>query len=274
MKKLVSTLLAISMLSCGAGALADDAQVPATDSIMTMISELDSTEAQLDALLALRGRIDAMLAELAGDMFTDLERGARGDEVTALQERLAELGYYTANINGKYDNETTKAVKQFEKRNGLDNDGKASAFDQALMFSASAIARDGAPIADEAIVDEPLAVPSEPTSAAAQPAPDVDESKYEELNYADYAAEPDAFAGRLLKAAGSVAQVTSSGARIDVGGDDTIYLDTSALSGVELTVGDAVKIYAELDGEFVYKTLRGATLSLPYARAHAIEIAG
>ena len=54
MKKLLSTLLAIALLACGTSALAEGVNTDATDKIMTMISELEGTEEQLDSLIALR----------------------------------------------------------------------------------------------------------------------------------------------------------------------------------------------------------------------------
>ena len=289
MKKLLSTLLAIALLACGTSALAEEVNTDATDKIMTMISELEGTEEQLDALIALRERIDAMVLELSGGSFVDLERNARGDAVTALQERLAELGYYTAKINGKYDNETTKAVKQFEKKNGLDNDGKASAFDQALMFSDGAIARDGsraiAEVEEEtttsksmfntsdAIVKGSESKPDEPETPVEKPDDSGDTSDYEELSYADYVAEPDEYLGRKLKVAGVVLQVVEGGARVDVGDDEIVYVNTTDISDVTLAVGGNVTIYGELNGEFAYRTLRGANISLPCVYAHLVELA-
>ena len=256
---------------------------------MTMISELEGTEEQLDALIALRERIDAIVLELSGGSFVDLERNDRGDAVSALQERLAELGYYTAKINGKYDNETTKAVKQFEKKNGLDNDGKASAFDQALMFSDGAIARDGSrAISDveeepttgkslfnnsDAIVKGSENKPDEPDAPVDKPDDGGDTSDYEELSYADYAAEPDEYLGRRLKVTGVVLQVVEGGARVDVGDDEIVYVNTTDISDVTLAVGGTVTVCGELNGEYAYRTLRGANISLPCVYAHLVELA-
>lgn len=288
MKKLLSTLLAIALLACGTSALAEGVNTDATDKIMTLISELEGTEEQLDALIALRERIDAIVLELSGGSFVDLERNDRGDAVSALQERLAELGYYTSKINGKYDNETTKAVKQFEKKNGLDNDGKASAFDQALMFSDGAIARDGSrAISDveeepttskslfnnsDAIVKGSENKPDKPDAPVDKP-DEGDDADYEELSYADYAAEPDEYLGRRLKVTGVVLQVVEGGARVDVGDDEIVYVNTTDISDVTLTVGGTVTISGELNGEYAYRTLRGANISLPCVYAHLVELA-
>lgn len=48
---------------------------------------------------------------------------SRGDEVTLVQTRLTELGYYTNTISGKYLGHTRNAVKAFQAQNALTVDG-------------------------------------------------------------------------------------------------------------------------------------------------------
>ena len=53
-------------------------------------------------------------------IFTEaLKNGSSGDEVTALQRKLKELGVYTGPINGNFGPLTEKAVKKFQKIHGL-----------------------------------------------------------------------------------------------------------------------------------------------------------
>ncbi|PJL08961.1 peptidoglycan-binding protein [Stenotrophomonas maltophilia] len=59
-----------------------------------------------------------------------LVKGERGDEVKALQGKLAALGYTAADgkalgTDGIFGKDTLAAVKQFEANNGLEQDGKA-----------------------------------------------------------------------------------------------------------------------------------------------------
>lgn len=54
-----------------------------------------------------------------------LRYGSRGDDVRRLQERLAELGYLTGNIDGAYGYQTRNAVVKFQQYNGLKADGEA-----------------------------------------------------------------------------------------------------------------------------------------------------
>jgi peptidoglycan hydrolase-like protein with peptidoglycan-binding domain len=54
------------------------------------------------------------------------EPGESGPEVTALQKRLTELGYFVGpSISGRFDNDTTQAVYAFQKVEGLPTSGKA-----------------------------------------------------------------------------------------------------------------------------------------------------
>ena len=61
------------------------------------------------------------------------------DEVRALQKRLKELGYYSGAADGDFGPATEKAVKAFQKANGLTADGKAGKQTLAKLNSGSAI---------------------------------------------------------------------------------------------------------------------------------------
>ncbi|MDD7446267.1 MAG: peptidoglycan-binding protein [Clostridiales bacterium] len=67
-----------------------------------------------------------------------LSYGSTGDDVTALQERLTALGYYTFRITGKYQERSQKAVSDFQAASGLPVTGKADDALQALLFSEEA----------------------------------------------------------------------------------------------------------------------------------------
>ena len=69
-----------------------------------------------------------------------LELGETGDAVKSLQQRLKELGYYTGIADGNFGSGTYEAVKAFQKRNGLNVDGKAGKYTLTLLYSDSAIA--------------------------------------------------------------------------------------------------------------------------------------
>lgn len=52
--------------------------------------------------------------------------GDTGDAVKKVQRRLKALGYYNSTIDGDYGNGTKKAVKAFQKRNGLRETGEVN----------------------------------------------------------------------------------------------------------------------------------------------------
>ncbi|MFI5934766.1 L,D-transpeptidase family protein [Actinoplanes sp. NPDC051494] len=52
-----------------------------------------------------------------------LRRGAEGDRVTALQERLTELGYWNGKADGSFGGQTQQAVFALQKAAGLTRDG-------------------------------------------------------------------------------------------------------------------------------------------------------
>lgn len=69
-----------------------------------------------------------------------LRRGATGADVTAVQTRLAALGYYTGAVDGLYGSGTIVAVKKFQLRNGLKNDGLVGSKTYASLMASTAVA--------------------------------------------------------------------------------------------------------------------------------------
>lgn len=108
-----------------------------------LIVESNLINLTIEELLDLRERIDSILQQKGHTIYFDLERGAKGEEVFRIQARLNELGYFNGINSGKFDTETQRAFKLFEKSNGLVSDGNASREDQILLFSAQAVARQG-----------------------------------------------------------------------------------------------------------------------------------
>lgn len=68
-----------------------------------------------------------------------LSYGTMGEDVTALQSRLAELGYYTFRITGNYQENSQKAVREFQAAHGLAVTGIADGQLQRLLHSADAM---------------------------------------------------------------------------------------------------------------------------------------
>ena len=51
--------------------------------------------------------------------------GSRGSEVTQIQTKLKRWGYYSGSVDGIYGTQTVRAVKYFQRKNGLTADGIA-----------------------------------------------------------------------------------------------------------------------------------------------------
>lgn len=67
-----------------------------------------------------------------------LRRGDENANVVALQDRLKQLGYFTANTTGYYGTITFAAVKAFQKKAGLSQDGVAGTKTLEALFDAKA----------------------------------------------------------------------------------------------------------------------------------------
>ncbi len=85
--------------------------------------------------------------------------GNVGDEVGELQRRLTELKYYKGEINDTYDEETVKAVRAFQKKNGLKSDGVAGAETRRAISAATAVAADATQAPPPTPVVTPTAEP-------------------------------------------------------------------------------------------------------------------
>lgn len=70
-----------------------------------------------------------------------LRVGSTGADVSDLQSRLAELGYYTGSIDGMFSTGTQAAVVSFQSANGLSADGIAGRATQDKLYSTSAVAK-------------------------------------------------------------------------------------------------------------------------------------
>lgn len=73
-------------------------------------------------------------------------KGSKGKEVKRIQKRLKQLGHYQGPIDGDYGPGTEKAVKSFQRAEGLAVDGKVGALTSRRLFA----------------VDEPKSGPPQP----------------------------------------------------------------------------------------------------------------
>lgn len=107
MKRFLFLLIACLLLPCLA--LGEGDMIPMDDEGHVL---LESTESRLLAL------------------------GDEGGDVSELQQRLADLSYYTGSISGSYGESTQAAIKAFQADFGLEANGIADAKTQAELFAA------------------------------------------------------------------------------------------------------------------------------------------
>ena len=74
-----------------------------------------------------------------------LEYGSNGDLVKKLQDRLRDLGFYAAKSSGGYYEITQRAVRDFQRHNGLSADGVAGRQTQEMLFSMDAVPASATP---------------------------------------------------------------------------------------------------------------------------------
>ena len=66
-------------------------------------------------------------------------RGSRGSEVRRLQQRLSNLGYLNARVDGSYGAKTEAAVRDFQRKNGITVSGVATLLTQAVLYGSDAL---------------------------------------------------------------------------------------------------------------------------------------
>ncbi len=99
---------------------------------------------------------------------SQLAKGDKGDAVTVLQQRLKDLGYYTASVDGDYGGGTQEAVRLFQSQNGLQADGVCGSATMAAVFADNAPHMQATPTPDPASL--PILVnSSHPVAADYQP---------------------------------------------------------------------------------------------------------
>ena len=77
--------------------------------------------------------------------YETLRRGTQSADVAMLQQTLINLGYLTGEPDGNYGRATERAVKAFQKKNGLGADGTAGPKTLSLLYSIDAISAETTP---------------------------------------------------------------------------------------------------------------------------------
>lgn len=86
------------------------------------------------------GKTVSSLSEI-GTIPAASEEGDSGSKVVKLQQALEFLGYYSGEIDGHYGTKTVEAVKRFQKKRGMKQDGIAGASTLRVMFSGTSAAK-------------------------------------------------------------------------------------------------------------------------------------
>ena len=224
-------------------------------------------EMSVEELLVLQSDIQKVLADKGYVKYEELDRGSKGDAVLDVQERLKELGYYGGSLSGKYDSETQKAFKQFEKTNNLLSDGKASQNDLVVLFGSGAEAK----------------VTPEPVTDNMQSKKVVEEEPegylpFSDFDYTEFFRYPEKHFGTKIVLKGKVVQVLGSrygGYQIRLattGSSDIVYVRIKFDPGFNILEGDKLTIYAEMKDTYTYTSTFHSSVTIPSADADSIKL--
>ncbi len=96
--------------------------------------------------------------------------GDKGERVRELQQRLSELGYYTGEADGKFGNQTRRAVEKFQYNNGLTADGIAGRRTLTVLYEYADVV--SAPVeATPELTASPTPAPTEAPTFLPTPSP-------------------------------------------------------------------------------------------------------
>lgn len=267
MKKWLCVMCALLLIGGALFASAAAEEAVDTEAVESAsAADVDLSAFALEELLALRDRIDEEISQRGYSLYYDLQRGDKGEAVARLQERLRELGYYGGKISGKYDTETQKAMKQFEKRNGLENDGLASREDQAVLFSGEAVPKNPPQSAGDAGAQPE---PTEP--AEADPYAD-----YGDFDYSEVFRYNEKHIGDKVKLVGKVVQVMGnrqSGFQIRLAinrNTDIVFVTIPEDPGYNILENDRLTVYGVVSGTITYQSIWNQTITIPSVNADAI----
>ena len=90
----------------------------------------------LSTLYSARAKKTSTVSGYIGIKF---KKGDTGDEIKIIQKRLKTLGYYTGSADGKFGDETTISVREFQKKNGLTVNGIVNDATMEKLLSKEAV---------------------------------------------------------------------------------------------------------------------------------------
>ncbi|MGI6174056.1 MAG: peptidoglycan-binding domain-containing protein [Christensenellales bacterium] len=218
-----------------------------------------------DALHRFRDRAASEHVVKEDSPYIDMERNEKGEHVLKLQERLQNLGYYDGRMTGKLDSETMKAMKLFEKRNGLKNDGLPSKEDQVVLYSESAVGK------------EPASTPVPEVTATPDPMESV-YAQYGDLDYEDAATYPENHFDEKVAFSGKIGQVSGSrkdGFRLTVsteGTGDVVYVYINRDPGYDILEEGNLTVYGRMMNTVTYTDANGQSITIPACLADYIVL--
>ena len=133
--------------------LADDVDLVIAKKALKPVSEAPRTGETVQVtnenaypVLKASGQVDPLTlpGAMEAGKYSDIKAGDSGDAVKAVKTRLIALGFLTTAANNKYGKDMAKVIKQFQKANGLTEDGECTAALQAMLFSTAARDKTGA----------------------------------------------------------------------------------------------------------------------------------
>lgn len=176
----------------------------------------------------------ALLCALAVPALADMQKGAKGDDVKQLQQRLIELGFLTGSADGDFGAKTEAALKAFQAANGLEDTGIATIADTEALYADTAVDSQGnsaAPAAGEAEAEAPA-------EEAETEAPAEGEAAAPEEEAASATPSRETARGKLTIWGETLVPIVST----YEGGNDTIY----AFARVENTSDQQLAVYNPL----------------------------
>lgn len=124
-------LLALMLAASGVGSVA------VADQADTAAQTTPEATAQADAAETDAAQV-TQAPDTADAQYQALERGAKGEDVRALMQRLYDLGYYKSDVDDAFGKGMARAVRLFNVRCGLGSSEVASVETQQLAFAANA----------------------------------------------------------------------------------------------------------------------------------------
>lgn len=175
--------------------------------------------------------------------YTEMARGAKGENVRLLQQRLKDKGYLAGAVDGDFGGETERSVSAFQNQHDLPVTGVADADMQKLLYSDAA---------QQAIV-------------------------YETLEYKGVSRNPDEYEGRYVRFNGKVLQVIEDdnlvAFRVASRGnyEDVVFVIMEIPEHYSrILEDDRVEVSGQYAGLYSYETVRGDTVTIPLVRAETV----